>query len=135
MLNNFSVSSSHSDEFKPFIVSTLFEFFNIGSFAKGGLSNIWGATIQPYNDEELKKFPYTYNEIKGYYSKILKILTNNDSISSLDLGESDNATNTSSYIHKPLLAINNVKSRSLSCELESCDTGCINCNKNIFNSK
>ena len=49
-------------------------FFNIGSFAKGGLSNIWGATIQPYNEEELKKFPYTLNEVKNFYTKVLKYL-------------------------------------------------------------
>ena len=33
-------------------------FIPIGSLAKGGLSNIWGATIQPYNNLELEEYPY-----------------------------------------------------------------------------
>ena len=109
-------------------------FFTIGSFAKGGLSNIWGGGLQPYNKQELSEFPYTYNQVKGIYTKVLKILTNTNSILDEHSQSISEGLHSSFYTHEPLLAINSIKGKSYSCDLESCDSGCINCNKNIFNS-
>jgi len=39
------------------------------SFAKGGLMNAWGGVSYKYEDQDLKDFPFNYNEIKEYYEK------------------------------------------------------------------
>ena len=110
-------------------------FIPIGSLAKGGLSNIWGATIQPYNNHELKNYPYKLDkEINTIYLKILNILKGNKS----NFKEIDNlleASVASFSTRKPILAINKINSNNKNCLLNSCDTGCINCNKDIFSSK
>ena len=110
-------------------------FIPIGSLAKGGLSNIWGATIQPYNNNELEKYPYKLEDkINTIYLKILNILRGNQS----NFKEIDGLLQTSitSFTSgKPILAINKTNSNKKNCSLNSCDTGCINCNKDIFNSK
>ena len=107
-------------------------FHPIGSLAKGGLSNIWGGGIQPYNEEELSKYPYSYNEVKNIYSKIYGILTGSE-INYIDLekgfGERDNFS-----IREPLLAIKDQNNGENFCSIKSCATGCIYCNRNIFNS-
>jgi hypothetical protein len=117
-------------------------FQAIGSLAKGGLSNIWGAGIQPYNEEELSKFPYSYKEIKKSYSRIYKILTNLNFSTALMYDEKYNNHNHShSHNHNyfrfsdPLLAFNLAKGNKDYCYLKSCNNGCINCNKGVFNSK
>ncbi len=118
--------------FKSLINLTEIGFRGIGSLAKGGLSNIWGAGIHPYNAKELSKFPYSYREIQTVYSKIYKILTNTD-IDLVDVnGDSEVTSNFS--LENPLLAINLGSGRSKACHLDSCGDGCIHCNKNVFNS-
>lgn len=120
------------DTFKSMLKISENGFEAVGSLAKGGLSNIWGATIQPYTHEELSEFPYSYHEIKDVYKKIFKILIgskkqvliNDEDIKEKGLVFSD-----------PILAINKDKNNRNSCNLKSCDDGCIICNKNIFNSK
>ena len=110
-------------------------FIPIGSLAKGGLSNIWGATIQPYNNLELEEYPYkSDNKLNIIYLKILDILRGYKS----NLKEIDKLLETSitSFITgKPILAINETNSNKKSCSLNSCDIGCINCNREIFNSR
>jgi choline dehydrogenase-like flavoprotein len=46
----------------------------VPSFAKGGLSNVWGATLLPYTAEELKTWPISLETLKPYYQKILEML-------------------------------------------------------------
>ena len=107
-------------------------FHPIGSLAKGGLSNIWGGGIQPYNEKELLKYPYSYTAVKNIYSKIYEILTGSE-IDYIDLekgfGERDNFST-----RKPLLAIKDQNRGENFCSIKSCATGCIYCNRNIFNS-
>jgi len=119
------------DSFKTMLNITENGFEAVGSLAKGGLSNIWGATIQPYQNEELRKFPYSFDEIKVIYTKIFKILTGskNKNFINKDIKEKE------FIVSDPLLAINPERKAAKSCNLKLCDDGCINCNKNIFNSK
>ncbi|MDB0033099.1 hypothetical protein N9E67_02415 [Amylibacter sp.] len=120
------------ENFRSILNITSDRFHAIGSLAKGGLSNIWGGTIQPYNKQELSEYPYSYTGVKNIYSKIYKILTGLE-IDFNDL-EEDFATNGRFSIRNPLLAINEKNDDESSCKLESCATGCIYCNKNVFNS-
>ena len=120
--------------FKKMLHITESGFQAIGSLAKGGLSNIWGAGIQPYNEKELSKFPYSYKEIKESYLRIYQILTNLDFSSALANYEEHNNHNHFGFTD-PLLAFNQAKGNKDSCYLESCNNGCINCNKGVFNSK
>src|SRR3990167_8056238 len=41
------------------------------SFARGGLSNVWGASIMPYKKDDIKHWPIDCNEMMLYYKKIL----------------------------------------------------------------
>ncbi len=106
------------------------EFHAVGSLAKGGLSNIWGAGIHPYNNKELTKFPYSLDEVKGIYSKIYNILTGIES----DVVDEINDEYKKFRFFKPMLAINKHQNYHSTCKLASCDDGCISCNKNVFNS-
>jgi len=120
------------DTFKSMLNISEYGFEGVGSLAKGGLSNIWGATIQPYNNEELSKFPYSFDEIKNIYTKILKILIGSKNqvvIKNRDIKEKE------LVFSNPILAINKDGNNTNSCDLKNCYDGCIKCNKNIFNSK
>ena len=118
--------------FKSMLNITENSFQVIGSLAKGGLSNIWGATIQPYNEAELSKFPYSYAEINDAYVKTYKTLTDLDH-NFYDFDEQD--SDSKKFItFNPLLAINPMKNKRDSCYLKSCGDGCIYCNRNVFNS-
>jgi choline dehydrogenase-like flavoprotein len=44
----------------------------IGSLARGGLSNIWGAGIASYGDEELEAFPVTAAELLPSYERVAR---------------------------------------------------------------
>ena len=129
----FKIKANHYvyKSFKSMLGITEQGFEVVGSLAKGGLSNIWGATIQPYNSEELSKFPYSYEEIKNTYTKIYQTLVGSKN----EIFIENSFKNQGFVISDPLLAINRIKDKSNSCHLESCDDGCISCNKNIFNSK
>lgn len=120
------------ENFRSILNITSDGFHAIGSLAKGGLSNIWGGTIQPYSKQELSEYPYSYHEVKNIYSKIYKILTGLE----IDFNEleEDFENNSRFSLKKPLLAINEKSDDESSCKLESCATGCIYCNKNVFNS-
>ena len=120
------------ENFRTFLNITSDGFYAIGSLAKGGLSNIWGGAIQPYSKQELSEYPYSYTEVKNIYSKIYKILTDVE----IDFNEleEDFASNGRFSLKKPLLAINDKNDDKNFCKLESCATGCIYCNKNVFNS-
>ncbi len=120
------------DTFKSMLNISEQGFEAVGSLAKGGLSNIWGATIQPYKNEELSRFPYTLNEVKNIYTKILKILLGSRNQVLID----NAAIKEKDFIFSdPILAINENANNSHYCHLKSCFDGCISCNKNIFNSK
>ena len=108
-------------------------FQAIGSLAKGGLSNLWGAGIQPYTEIELSQFPYSYEKIWGIYSRIYKILTGTDGREFHP--EAFRSVINSFEVCDPLLAINVKNGGGRSCHLKSCDNGCICCNKNIYNSR
>ena len=120
------------ESFKSLLNLTEDGFDAVGSLAKGGLSNIWGATIQPYTKRELSQFPYSYQGIGRIYSKIYRILTD----SARDFGEEKRSSNDSDefVLDDPLLAINVRNGGGRSCHLNSCANGCIYCNKNVFNS-
>jgi hypothetical protein len=64
---------SDYDEILNLITSN---FKAVGSLAEGGLSNIWGAGLDPYDDKELDCFPYDYKSIEPTYHKLLSELTN-----------------------------------------------------------
>ena len=130
----FKISSNRYvyDSFVRKLKLTESGFQAIGSLAKGGLSNIWGAGIQPYNQSELSQFPYSYQEIFDIYSKVYTILTD----SKLDKSLANQVYHEShSFVtFDPLLAINLKNGSRSSCNLRSCATGCVYCNKDVFNS-
>ena len=109
-------------------------FSAIGSLAKGGLSNIWGATLQPYCKEDLSQFPYCLDQIEDIYAIINSILTNEQGNSDDEAGKES----TPCLLHRfktyaPKLAINSKFGGSRRCGLNSCDVGCITCNRQVYN--
>ena len=46
----------------------------VPSFARGGLSNVWGATLLPYTSEELKTWPVGLETLRPYYQKVLDMV-------------------------------------------------------------
>jgi choline dehydrogenase-like flavoprotein len=42
------------------------------SFARGGLAEAWTAGVYPFNDHELKAFPFDYQEIEPHYAEVAK---------------------------------------------------------------
>ena len=44
------------------------------SLAKGGLSNIWGAAVLPYIDEDLADWPLSVKELTSHYESVLSFM-------------------------------------------------------------
>lgn len=44
------------------------------SFALGGFSNVWGATLLPYSERELRDFPLTGTDLDCHYQAVLQLL-------------------------------------------------------------
>jgi choline dehydrogenase-like flavoprotein len=42
------------------------------SFAAGGLAQAWTGGSYPFNDEDLKEFPFNYDDIKPYYEEVAR---------------------------------------------------------------
>jgi hypothetical protein len=51
-------------------------FNSIGSLAQGGLSNLWGANIDPYEDSDLDTFTYKKDDIKEISKELTNYYTN-----------------------------------------------------------
>jgi len=56
---NVTGSEFQSDGFSPLF-----------SFAKGGLAEAWSGGVYPFNDTELRDFPFSYNEIRPFYDEV-----------------------------------------------------------------
>mgnify|MGYP005635898027 FL=1 len=41
------------------------------SFAKGGLTNVWGAALLPYHQRDIQDWPISVQDLKPFYEKIL----------------------------------------------------------------
>ena len=59
--------SNKFNEFNKFKTSN---FFVLGSYAKGGLSNAWGGGSMRYTDEDLSEFPIQYSDLEKYYNTL-----------------------------------------------------------------
>jgi choline dehydrogenase-like flavoprotein len=46
----------------------------LSSFTKGGLSLVWGATMLPYSNSDLKDWPIHISDLDPYFSKISKLI-------------------------------------------------------------
>jgi len=44
------------------------------SFAKGGLSNIWGAGLLPMHNDDMADWPITLDELQPHYEEVLKFM-------------------------------------------------------------
>ena len=44
---------------------------NLPSFAKGGLSNVWGGSILPYREKEFKNWPINLKDLEDYYRYVV----------------------------------------------------------------
>lgn len=44
------------------------------SFAKGGLSTVWGASVMPYLDEDMVGWPFRTNILAAHYKKVLSFM-------------------------------------------------------------
>src|SRR5947209_8371443 len=44
------------------------------SFAKGGLSNVWGAAVLPYRAEDILDWPITATELEPYYKAVFNFM-------------------------------------------------------------
>ena len=56
-----------SNKFNEFNKFKTKNFFVLGSYAKGGLSNAWGGGSMRYTNEDLAGFPISYADLKEYY--------------------------------------------------------------------
>jgi len=45
-------------------------FAPLTSFAAGGMAEVWTGGVYPFNDEELRDFPFSYQDIEPFYSKV-----------------------------------------------------------------
>lgn len=45
-------------------------FAPLFSFAQGGLAEAWTAGVYPFNDDDLKDFPFSYRDIEPYYDEV-----------------------------------------------------------------
>lgn len=45
-------------------------FAPLFSFARGGLAEVWTGGVYPLNDHELSDFPFSFNDLLPYYSKV-----------------------------------------------------------------
>jgi choline dehydrogenase-like flavoprotein len=45
-------------------------FAPLYSFARGGLAEVWTGGCYPFDDHDLREFPFAYNEIEPYYSLV-----------------------------------------------------------------
>ena len=43
------------------------------SFAKGGFSNIWGATVMPFYKNDILDWPLSFKKLEKYYKEVVKI--------------------------------------------------------------
>src|ERR1700687_3903063 len=44
------------------------------SFARGGLSNVWGASVLPYRTEDMSDWPITAGDLAPHYRAALKLM-------------------------------------------------------------
>jgi choline dehydrogenase-like flavoprotein len=44
------------------------------TFAKGGLSSVWGASVMPYRSEDIKDWPISLEDLSPYYASVLKFI-------------------------------------------------------------
>jgi choline dehydrogenase-like flavoprotein len=44
------------------------------SFARGGLSNVWGASVLPYRTEDMSAWPITAEDLAPHYRAVLKMM-------------------------------------------------------------
>jgi choline dehydrogenase-like flavoprotein len=44
------------------------------SFARGGLSNVWGASVLPYRTEDMSEWPITAEDLAPHYRAVLKLM-------------------------------------------------------------
>ena len=61
-----------SDKYVKFFVDGTVDC--IPSFARGGLSNVWGAAVEKFTMSEFEDWPINYNDIASYYTNVFKIL-------------------------------------------------------------
>lgn len=63
--------------YRPLDEDCHFEFHRFEarpSFARGGFSNVWGATLQPYLQEDIEDWPITIKELEPFYDQILSFM-------------------------------------------------------------
>ena len=108
------------------------------SLAKGGLSNIWGGGIQPFNSTDIDEYPYGIEDINFLYRKMYKLITDSDDMTDLNKEINDSKKvdiyNKKITFLKSLFASKKSACFDKACKLPSCKIGCVNCNKGIFNS-
>jgi choline dehydrogenase-like flavoprotein len=46
------------------------EFTPLFSFARGGVAEAWTGGVYPFNDVELKEFPFRYSDLEPYYTEV-----------------------------------------------------------------
>jgi choline dehydrogenase-like flavoprotein len=47
-------------------------FAPLFSFAQGGLAQLWTGSVYPFNDDELKDFPFDYRDLEPHYSEVAR---------------------------------------------------------------
>lgn len=73
-------------EFKQYNMIRTGDFTAHGSLACGGLSNLWGANVDRFDDSDLEDFPISLEDIRRSYQRVSRRIglsgTNNDDLSS-----------------------------------------------------
>lgn len=113
-------------------------FHPTGSLAKGGLSNLWGGGMLPYNRKDIEEFPYSWDRIKKVYKDVFNILKSTPIprtlLESLDRKTQPENKTISSTISDTIIAFNTKHKADEACQLSSCQFGCVGCNRGIFNA-
>ena len=82
-----------------------------GSYALGGLSNVWGAASLPYEENDFLTWPINLNDLKPYYKKIQNIINVNENIKMSNQGEEilKNLKRKKKYLNKKNFFFNRSK--------------------------
>ncbi len=75
----FGAKLCHGSDFpyRPVPAGTVIDYGKLGvrsSFAKGGLSNVWGAAVLPFRPEDTRDWPVTTAELERAHAAVLKML-------------------------------------------------------------
>jgi choline dehydrogenase-like flavoprotein len=120
------------------------------SFARGGLSNVWGASVLPYRTEDMNGWPITAEDLAPHYQAVLKMMPFSARHDGLEAqfplyhdqpGMLASSSQAASFLHdlesnEPALTARGMRfgAARVALQAETADgkTGCVYCGKCIY---